>query len=103
MAELVGAFVSRGRAGVTVDFNDLTKPGMYKIQGEGNLNQPNLPAGAYQFGIMLVFTTLNDAESRILQIYVSHRNAVYVRMNNGNPQIASNWTNWSVLSLQKIG
>lgn len=92
-AELIGTFVSKGSA-LNKDFNELIETGVYKIQGDGINNQPNLPQGAYQYGMLLVFRILNDAEDRVLQIYVSHNpTIVYVRMNN-----SMRWKNWVKLS-----
>ena len=96
-AELIGAFASKG-AKVGADFNDLTETGIYKIQSDNEAPQPNLPKGAYQFGMLLVFRILNDSEDRILQIYVSHNPiVVYVRMRNSfNKEPV--WVKWIKLS-----
>lgn len=97
MAELIGAFASKGTK-VGADFNDLTETGIYKIQSDSIYNLPNLPFGAYPFGMLLVFRILNDSEDRILQIYVSHNPVVvYVRIRNTYNQIPS-WKNWIKLS-----
>ena len=97
MAGLIGAFASKGQE-VGADFNDLTETGIYKINSDNDAPQPNLPKGAYQFGMLLVFRMLNDSEDRILQIYVSHNPVVvYVRMRNSFNQNPS-WTKWIKLS-----
>ena len=97
MAELIGAFASKG-VKVDADFNDLTETGIYKIQSNNETSQPNLPKNAYQFGMLLVFRILDDSEDRILQIYVSHNPiVVYARMRNSYNQKLS-WTKWTKLS-----
>ena len=97
MAELIGAFASKG-VKVGADFNDLTETGIYKIQSNNETPQPNLPKNAYQFGMLLVFRILDDNEDRILQIYVSHNPiVVYARMSNSYNQNPL-WTKWTKLS-----
>ena len=97
MAELIGAFASKG-VKVGADFNDLTETGIYKIQSNNETPLPNLPKDAYQFGMLLVFRILDDSEDRILQIYVSHNPiVVYARMRNSSNNIPS-WKKWIKLS-----
>lgn len=102
MAGLIGAFASKG-VKVGADFNDITETGIYKIQSKNETPQPNLPQGAYKFGLLLVFNVLNDSEGRTVQIYVSHNPVdVYVRMRNNSNGIPY-WKNWVKLSSTEIG
>ena len=95
-AELIGyndSFIPRSSYGNT-DLNTLLENGIYKINNGGSTIVTNMPAGAYNFGILLVFKILQDSENRTLQLYVSHNPIIaYIRMNN-----SMRWTNWVKLS-----
>lgn len=78
---------------VSTDLNDTTTPGYYKIQATSTDKNPNLPSGAYQYGMLIVVTYPSDTEHRILQLYYEHKaNGFWRRMRNG-----STWQAWSYI------
>ena len=80
----------------TWDWNDLTRAGYYKIQGETISNHPS---GIYRYGMAQVITTENhaDGENREVQIYYPHSQsnniAVWIRMHNSSIQ-GNGWGQW---------
>ena len=62
-----------------VDWNTITTPGIYKVQTKGHFGDPEtyhapneLYADIYQYGNLIVLSSINDLEYRTIQIYIPH-------------------------------
>lgn len=82
-----------GSLSVSTDLNDVVTPGYYKIQADSTSKNPNLPEGAYQYGMLEVIAYPSDGEHRTLQLYYEHKtNGFWRRMKNN-----TSWHNWSYI------
>lgn len=79
-----------GSLPATTNLNDVVTPGYYKIQATPTNTNPNLPSGAYQYGMLEVIAYPSDGEHRVLQLYYEHKeNGFWRRMKNN-----TSWHNW---------
>lgn len=83
-------FIQHYQVGSDGDFNNLVESGFYKIQ----TTTTNLPNGAYQYGMLLVFRYTRDNEKRTIQIYIpntsnSSSGGIYTRSYN-----SGRWSSW---------
>lgn len=75
--------MARGNVG-SMDFNNITEPGVYHIYDPSGDNRPN----GVQYALLLVF---NDSEGYITQIAIHITSAsIYVRSRNE----ANEWFEW---------
>lgn len=78
-----------------IDWNTLTEPTTYKIQGAIMNDAHHAPPNEYNFGILVVHRLIDgaDHESRTVQVYYPHATRGYwSRMLNG-----TGWTAWSYI------
>ena len=74
----------------TIDWDRLTTPGTYKIQGCTMTAAYHAPVNIYSFGILNVLDSESGGENRIMQIYYPHNtSSFHIRMRNNGA-----WDSW---------
>ena len=95
----IGAFGKQGEVTSSTNWNTLLTPGMYKVQmsawGATSLGGPNnLMSGLYSYGMVFVYQSNVENETRTVQTYYPHKSdnssPILTRMYNG-----TSWNSWS--------